>query len=249
MHILCTNDDGILGEGLQLLEEVAAEFGRVTTVAPDRERSAVSQAITLNSPLRVTDLEDGRYTVDGTPADCMWVAMNHILPEPPDIIFSGVNRGPNLALDVVYSGTVAGALEGLIRELPSAAFSFVGYPGYPFEQIKDSLRSIISRIFAAPLRKNVTLNVNFPHPENPGIHGVKLTSLGKRYYSEEVLERKDPRGKSYLWVGGSNLTTDDIPGSDCNAVRDGYISITPIHLNLTDHNAMKEMKGLYGDGS
>ena len=247
MHILCTNDDGIQGPGLHLLADVAAEFGRVTIVAPDRERSAVSQAITLHSPLRIKDLGEGTYTVDGTPADCMWVAMNRLLPEPPDIIFSGVNRGPNLALDVVYSGTVAGALEGLIRDIPSVAFSLVGHPDYPFEKIRDALRTVIEKILRAPHRKDVTLNVNIPHPQNPGIRGIQVTSLGKRYYSEEVVEREDPRGGKYLWVGGSEVITDDIPGSDCNAVREGFISITPIHLNLTAHTVKEEISGLYDD--
>jgi 5'-nucleotidase len=246
MKILCTNDDGIHGEGLHLLEKVAAEFGAVTTVAPDRERSATSQAITLHSPVRMREISPDRHSVDGTPADCLWVAMNRILPEAPDVVLSGVNRGPNLALDVLYSGTVAGALEGLLRNIPSVALSFVGSPDYPFELIENALRDVLQRVFDAPLLKTATLNINIPHPLNPGIHGFRVTSLGKRYYSQEVIERQDPRGGKYLWIGGSNVTTDDIPGSDCNAVSEGYVSITPIHLNLTDHDAIEKLNEWYG---
>jgi 5'-nucleotidase len=246
MKILCTNDDGIHAEGLHLLEKVAAEFGAVTTVAPDRERSATSQAITLHTPLRVHQLSKGRYSVDGTPADCLWVAMNQVLSEAPDLVLSGVNRGPNLALDILYSGTVAGALEGLLRGIPSVALSFVGSPDYPFAQIQSTLRDVLGQVFEAPPMKSAALNINIPHPQSPGIHGLRITTLGKRYYSQEVVERQDPRGETYLWIGGSRVATDDIPGSDCNAISDGYVSITPIHLNLTDHDAVEELSKWYG---
>ena len=243
MQILCTNDDGILGEGLHTLESVASEFGTVTTVVPDRERSATSQALTLHEPIRVKKVGDRRFTVNGTPADCMWVALNHILDEDPDLVLSGINRGPNLAMDVLYSGTVAGAIEGLLRDIPSIALSFVGAPDYPFEKIRSAASQVLKHVLSQEFPSGSVLNINFPHPENPGIHGIRMTHLGKRYYSQEVEERRDPRGSSYFWIGGSTVTNETIPGSDCTAVADGFISITPLHLQLTNQRAMEALSG------
>ena len=241
MKILITNDDGIFAPGLGVLERAARRHGDVTTVVPDRERSAVSHAITLHAPLRVQPLGDKRYIVDGTPADCVWLALNHVLEERPDIVLSGVNHGPNLGHDVVYSGTVAGALEGSLQGLSAMAVSFIGAPDYPVDRIEHVVDDALCRFIEHLPPQGTMLNVNIPHPDDPGIKGIEVTRLGMRFYSQEVVERKDPRGRRYVWIGGANVRTADIPGSDCNAIAAGKVSVTPIRLQLTDLASLDRM--------
>jgi len=241
VKILITNDDGIFAPGLEVLERTAGRFGEVTTVVPDRERSAVSHAITLHTPLRVQSVGERRFIVDGTPADCVWLALNHVLEERPDVVLSGVNHGPNLGHDVVYSGTVAGALEGSLQGLRSMAVSFIGAPDYPVRRIEHVVDDVLARFIENPPAQGTMLNVNIPHPDDPGLEGIEVTRLGMRFYSQEVVERKDPRGRRYVWIGGANVRTADIPGSDCNAIAAGRVSVTPIRLQLTDLNSLDRM--------
>ena len=244
MRILCTNDDGILGEGLTLLRRIAAEFAEVYVIAPDRERSAASHAITLDAPLRAEEVGPRAFALNGTPVDCVWVGINTLLGEVrPDLIISGINRGANLGSDVIYSGTVAAAVEGSMKGIPSMALSFVGGPDYPFDSIEDSVRKVLSRFTQELPPADTVYNVNFPHPKHfDTTPDIVATSLGERFYSQEVVVREDPRGKSYFWVGGSESTHSDIPGSDCNAIRDGKISFTPVSMNFTNQSVLKRLR-------
>lgn len=250
MRILCTNDDGVLSEGLAALERVAARFGEVVTVAPDRERSGVSHAITLHRPLRLRPIEARgeareRFAVDGTPCDCVWMGMNHVRAEaPPAVVLSGINLGANLGHDILYSGTVSGAMEGALKGLPAMAVSVLGGRRYPFGAIEEVLDDLVGRLIASPPPRGTLLNVNFP-PAKQAIRGVRVTTPGLRYYSQEVVERSDPRGHNYVWIGGGTVTTEDIPGSDCNAVAEGYVSVTPIRLSLADEAATAAMAPLW----
>jgi 5'-nucleotidase len=244
MRLLLTNDDGILAEGFNLLRRVAAEFGEVYVIAPDRERSAASHAITLDSPLRAEEVEEGAFALNGTPVDCVWVGLNHLLGDiRPDLVISGINRGANLGSDVVYSGTVSAAMEGSMKGVPALALSFVGGPDYPFQDLEAAVRKVLKRFTEELPPAGTVYNINFPHPTRMKEgHPIALTSLGERFYSQEVVVREDPRGKSYFWVGGSESTHTDIPGSDCNAIRDGSISVTPISLNFTNHEVLEDLR-------
>ena len=230
MKILCTNDDGILAPGFFVLESAIKGRAHVTSIAPDRERSAASHSLNLHTPLRLKDCGPGRFALNGTPVDCVWIGLNHLLrDERPDIILSGVNRGPNLAHDVVYSGTVAAALEGAFQGVPAMALSFVGGPDYPFAEIEAMVTAVVNAFIDAPCPPGNIYNVNFPHPAQWN-GDIESTTLGKRYYSQEVVERTDPRGERYLWVGGSRVEREDIPGSDCNALEKGAISVTALGI-------------------
>jgi 5'-nucleotidase len=244
MRILCTNDDGILGEGLNLLRRVAEDFAEVYVIAPDRERSAASHAITLDAPLRAEDVGPRAFALNGTPVDCVWVGVNKLLGEVrPDLIISGINRGANLGSDVIYSGTVAAAIEGSMKGIPSMALSFVGGPDYPFDALEEPVRQVLTRFTRELPPSDTVYNVNFPHPSSyNGTPEIVATSLGERFYSQEVVVREDPRGKSYFWVGGSESTHSDIPGSDCNAIRDGQISVTPISMNFTNQAVLSRLR-------
>ncbi len=241
MRILITNDDGITAEGLAVLQSVALEFGEATVVAPDRDRSGIGQAISLTRPLRlrkVLDMPGPAYSVEGgTPTDCVYVGLHSVLAGSlPDLVLSGVNPGPNLGWDVLYSGTAAGAREAVLQGVPGVAFSLLTSSGKPFlfGEAIPWIRKVIATAIRTALPPHTFLNVNIPNPHLGPIQGVRATRLGLRYYSKEIDIRTDPRGGEYLWIGGRDVFMPDVPGSDCNAVREGWVSVTALGCDSTD---------------
>lgn len=252
MRVLITNDDGYDAPGLKLLTRVARElFDDVTVVAPDNEMSGVGMALTLHGPLRLIERGPREYSVTGTPVDCMIVALGTVFAdEPPELVLSGVNRGPNLGYDVYYSGTVAAAREALINNIPAIGLSLAGRRHFPFDEIAPALREVLDWASTRARSTDWLLNVNIPAPDAeaepgfagvPGIRGLRATTLGHRFYSNELIVRQDPRGRDYLWIGGSFPKMADVDGSDCNAVRDGYISVTPVELDTTARDAVASL--------
>ena len=244
MHILCTNDDGYLARGIDVLESAARRLGSVTVVAPDREQSATSNSITLRHPLRVRRTASGALIVDGTPTDCVILAVNQLLDERPDVCFSGINHGSNMGEDVLYSGTVAGAIEATVIGIPAIALS---YAGDAFEDLGDwedviasLLRGIIER---GDFPADTLFNINLP-PIDPGrVEGIRVTSLGRRRYSGSSTKAADPSGREYYWIGGGEVSWTGAKDSDFTAVREGYVSVTPLHLDLTNHKLLEEIRG------
>lgn len=236
--ILVTNDDGILSPGIELLVDAAKRHGETWVVAPETENSGVSHAITLTRPLRVNQVGERRFALSGTPVDCVFIGINHILPARPTFVFSGVNRGPNLGFDVIYSGTVGAAMEGTIQRVQSAAFSMVSRGDFRFEDIAAQVNEMVDRIVENGVPDGITLNVNIPDTTVSEFKGFKVTRLGNRQYSSEVLRRQDPRGGTYLWVGGSRVTNETSPEADTGAVADGWATISPVTPDLMAREAM-----------
>ena len=246
MRILLTNDDGIRSSGLQFLLDVASEFGEAIAIAPDRDQSGVGQAISLTKPLRLfqTSRDKRIHGLSGTPTDCVYIGLNHVMKDdPPDFILSGVNTGANLGWDVHYSGTAAGAREGVLQGIPSAAFSMLPHAdGFPWETIRPWLKQVLTKIFVSPPPAFSFYNVNFPNPHAGAIRGIRATTLGERNYTKLVDARTDPRGREYLWLGGSGVHMPDRPGSDCNAATAGYVSVTPVQCDVTDQTTYNQMQ-------
>jgi 5'-nucleotidase len=241
-RILVTNDDGIYSEGLRKLADSVRELGDVVIVAPDREQSAASHALTLNRPLRLLEIQKDEWIVDGTPTDCVNLAILHILRDVrPDIVLSGINFGPNLGDDVTYSGTISAAFEGALLNIPSIAFSALIGENFSFDPCAAFAAELTRTMLARPPEPGIVLNVNFPVSE---FSGVKITRLGKRVYSEGIIERMDPRGKKYYWIGGEPPVWSHIEGTDFAAIDSGFISITPLHLDMTHHESIPLLKGL-----
>src|SRR5207244_10182060 len=243
MRFLVSNDDGVEAQGLRALAESLASLGEVTVCAPDREQSATSRSISLHRPLRIEQLpswgEIERWAVDGTPTDAVYVGLNHVLKgRLPDVVASGINRGPNLANDVHYSGTVAAAMEGCVGGVPSFAVSLIQSRDY--SHAARFAAKLARQISAHGLPPGILLNVNVP-PGEPA--GAEITKIGKRSYLASVVEKLDPRGRAYYWIGGDEQAHENVPGSDCNAVVDGrLISVTPLHLDLTQHGLVEELR-------
>ena len=239
MRILLSNDDGVQAAGLQAL---AAAFAgdEVWVVAPDREQSASSHAISLHRPLRVTEVGPRRYAVDGTPTDAVYMALNLVMREHrPDVVVSGVNHGPNLANDVLYSGTVAAAMEGALLGVHAVAISLAAPPPHDFRPAARFAAALARTMVLSQPAAPLLLNVNVP--AGP-VRGYRFTRLGRRTYGNDVVEKLDPRGRRYYWIGGSGYAHEDLPGSDCNAVLDqNLISVTPVLLDLTDLARMEEL--------
>ncbi len=238
--ILISNDDGIRSEGIRRLAKSLAGIGRVYVVAPDRERSAASHSLTLHRPLRVEEVGARMYAVDGTPTDCISLAVNGILPGKPDIVISGINRGANLGEDVSYSGTVSAAMEATLLNIPSIAVSLVARESFDFTSAASVAASLAGRILSSGLPKDTLLNVNVPSV--PEIKGYRITKQGKRTYSDTVIEKIDPRGKKYYWIGGDLTTMDTGRDTDFYAISRGYVSITPLHLDMTNYASIRELK-------
>lgn len=233
-RILISNDDGYVSEGLRTLVDAIAPLGEVWVVAPEAEQSASSHAISIHRPLRIREVRERWYAVDGTPTDCSYVAINHLMKGGrPSLMLSGINHGPNLADDVTYSGTVAAAMEASILGVPAIAFSLVARGGgMDFGPAARFAHRLAEAALGQHLPSNLLLNVNVPGGVEPTSYAV--TRLGKHSYGFEVVEKVDPRGRKYYWIGGNEYQHEDIPGSDCNAVlRDGIVSVTPLHLALT----------------
>ena len=238
MLLLCTNDDGILARGLECLERSARPLGDVFVVAPDREQSATSHSLTLHHHLRPVRLGENRWQVDGTPTDCVLLAIEALMPARPDFVLSGVNHGPNMGEDVLYSGTVAAAMEGLALGVPAIAFSFAGKhalsDGSLLEQHVEGLSRLLAHLTSLPdFPPHTLLNVNVPAIPVAMLRGVKLTKLGQRVFSDSIRKMEDPWGRPIYWVGGGSVTWTDDEGTDVRAVEAGYVSVTPLHLDVT----------------
>lgn len=238
--ILLTNDDGIDAPGLHALERALATLGDVWTVAPASEQSAVSHAITLWNPLRIHSRGEQRFAVTGTPTDCVYLALSKLLPRKPDLCVSGVNHGANLGDDVIYSGTVAGASEATLQDVPSVAVSLASYKSQNFEVAAHAARRVAAAVLRNRLPRGVLLNVNVPKDADMNAR-IAVTKLGRRYYGNMVTEKADPRNKPYYWLGGAELGFDDIPGTDCNAVANNQISVSPVQMDLTHYRFIGEL--------
>jgi len=238
--ILISNDDGIRSEGLAKLASALRRVGTVYVVAPDRERSAASHSLTLHRPLRVHKVDAMSYAVDGTPTDCVTLAVNGILPARPDIVVSGINLGGNLGEDVSYSGTVSAAMEGTLLGIPSIAMSLAARDKFDFTAAAAFASRMVRHVFKTGLPKDTLINVNVPSGRN--IKGYRITTLGKRFFSDVVVEKVDPRGKKYYWIGGDMVRWEGGKEADFQAIQDGYVSITPIHLDMTNYDTIKELR-------
>lgn len=240
--ILVTNDDGIHSDGLKALAKALRSIGRVVVVAPTVERSATSHALTLHRPLRVNRVGNDVYSVDGTPTDCVNLGVSEILKGSPSLLFSGINCGANLGDDVHYSGTVAAAMEGGILGIPSVAISLHAHERFMFGGAASFAATLAKKLLKTGLPKGIILNVNVPNRPPKLIKGFQIAFQGKRRYGDIVVEKTDPRGRKYYWIGGDEEGFEDLPGSDCNAVLARYISITPIRADLTAHSFLKTMR-------
>lgn len=226
-----------------MLTRAVDELGRAVVVAPDREQSASSHSLTLHRPLRVTRTDDGGYVIDGTPTDCVLVAVNQLLDERPDFILSGVNHGPNMGEDVLYSGTVAAAMEGTILGIPSIAISFVGNREEWLRDYGSRLRSLLrSLIEQEDFPGETFFNVNLPDRRASEVQGVRVTTLGRRVYADSLTRNTDPHGREYFWIGGGESHWSGREDSDFRAVRAGYISVTPLHLDLTNFRLIEKVR-------
>jgi 5'-nucleotidase len=245
MRFLLSNDDGIQATGLAVLERVVRRLGDVDVVAPDRERSGAGHSLTLHHPLRVAEISDAHWAVSGTPTDAVLLALEDLLPQRPDWVLSGINHGPNMGEDVTYSGTVAAAMEGTILGIPSIAISIAGRTGLQFDTLEDTLCRLIENLLRFPLDANQLLNVNVPNKAPEEIQGVRVTRLGSRQYHDAVVRQQDPRGRDYYWIGGTGPAWARDDRSDASAIEEGYISVTPLRLDMTDYKAIVELENLF----
>jgi 5'-nucleotidase len=231
MKILLSNDDGYQAPGLRALADIVV-------VAPDQDRSGASNSLTLVNPLRARTMENGFIRVDGTPTDCVHLAITGLLDEEPDLVVSGINAGPNMGDDVLYSGTVAAATEGRFLGLPAIAISMNSHaPRYIDTGARVALE-LVQRLTRSPLTENVILNVNVPDRPFGELRGFRSTRLGHRHKAEPVVKTTDPRGKTIYWVGPAGAEQDAGPGTDFHALREGYVSVTPLQVDLTRHSAL-----------
>ncbi len=243
MKILVCNDDGIHAQGLTCLVEHLKEVGEVVVVAPDRDRSGVSNSLTLSMPLRVTHLKENHTQVAGTPTDCIHLALTGGLSHEPDIVVSGINNTENLGDDVFYSGTVGAAMEGRFLGLPSIAVSMVNLDNKSnnFETAAQVTRQLLTHLKKKPLPNDLLLNVNVPDCPFDDLKGTKITRLGRRHRPEAIVKAADPRGRDIYWIGQVGAPFDCGAGTDFHAVYNGYVSITPLHVDLTHHGFINDM--------
>jgi 5'-nucleotidase len=240
MQIMVTNDDGINASGILALASALRELGDVTVVAPDRERSAAGHSLTLHSPLRVFELRPGFYAVDGTPTDCVNMGIHSLLPFRPDLVVSGINHGPNLGDDITYSGTVAAAMEATLMGIPAIAVSLATFgEGACFATAAAVAVRVARQVAANGLPADTFLNVNVPDCPAEGLQEPLITRQGKRSFVGKIVDKTDPRGKKYYWIGSEEPDFNDEAGTDFHAVHRRHISITPLHLDLTNYDSMK----------
>jgi 5'-nucleotidase len=243
MRILCTNDDGLHSPGLEELIAVCATIGQVSCVAPDREQSATSHSLTLHRPLRAIPRGADRWQVDGTPTDCVVLALGALLAPPPDFVVAGINHGPNMGEDVLYSGTVAAAMEGLILGVPGIAVSFAGHDTDLIPTYRELLQQVLRRILQVEhFPANLLLNINLPPVPAGEVRGLRVTTLGKRIYAESLSRMKDPWGREIFWIGGGRLDWTGGDDVDFKAVEDRCISVTPLHVDLTDYRQLEAVR-------
>jgi 5'-nucleotidase len=242
MRILVTNDDGYLAGGIRALADAAGRLGSVHIVAPDREQSATSHSLTLHYPLRVRSADGGVQVVDGTPTDCVVLAVGELLPSRPDYVLSGVNHGANLGDDVLYSGTVAAAMEATILGIPSIAVSYTGKDPESIPAWTDLLEQLLRRLLLRDDFPRETLfNINLPPVPPDRVAGIKVTHLGRRAYVGSLTRAADPNGREYFWIGGGESRWWGSPDSDFRAIHDNYVSVTPLHLDLTNYRLLEDI--------
>lgn len=242
MHILLSNDDGIHAPGLRVLAEHLAGVGELTVVAPDRNRSGASHSLTLGRPLRVERMQPGWYSVDGTPTDCVHLAITGLLDRAPDIVISGINAGANLGDDTLYSGTVAAAMEGRFMGLPAIAVSNVEHNAQHYDSSAAVILRLLAELEGHPLPRFSILSVNVPDLPYTDLQGFEITRLGHRHIAEGVVKTTDPRGRTIYWIGAAGAEEDAGPGTDFHAVNQQRVSITPLQADLTNHAALSELR-------
>jgi 5'-nucleotidase len=243
VRILLSNDDGYQHRGLRTLAAHLAHVADVTIVAPDRNRSGASNSLTLETPLRVERADENVYYVNGTPTDCVHIAITGLLEEPPDMLISGINNGANLGDDVLYSGTVAAAMEGRFLGIPSLAVSLVLAEGEHYDTAGDLVRRLVERSLADPLPTDTILNINVPDLPVGRLKGIRTTRLGFRHKSEPVVKALDPKNRPIYWIGPAGAGQDAGPGTDFFAVAEGFVSVSPIKVDLTAHSAIDSLEG------
>jgi 5'-nucleotidase len=242
MIVLVTNDDGILAPALRRLREELRPLGRVVIVAPDRDQSATSHSLTLHRPFRIQCHEEDVYSLDGTPTDCVVTAFYGLLDARPDMVISGINHGPNMGEDVFYSGTVAAAIEGTIQGVPSIAASLVTRQLTDFAEPAEFIGRLARQTAERGLPRGRLLNVNMPHRPRTDIRGVRVTRLGSRTYADILIRKQDPRGRDYYWIGGEDPVWAPVEGTDYHAVDAGYVSVTPMRLDLNDAAGFDDLR-------
>ncbi len=244
MDLLISNDDGIDATGLSVLAESMQRLGEVTIVAPDKNRSGASNSLTLDSPVRIKQIDKRVHRVTGTPTDCVHIALTGLLESDPDIVISGINAGANLGDDVIYSGTVAAAMEGRFLGFPAIAMSLVlGERPHYFQTAAEVAMRLVRQLKCDPLPADTILNVNVPDYAWNEIQGFEVTRLGHRHRAEPVIKTTDPRGREMYWIGATGAGQDAGPGTDFDAVKRKFVSITPIHVDLTRYQALEQVAG------
>ncbi len=243
IKILVTNDDGIHAPGIRALADALRKVGVVAVVAPDRERSAVGHALTLHHPLRATRVGPDIFAVDGTPTDCVCLGIHNLISFKPDVVVSGINRGANMGDDVTYSGTVSAAMEATLMGIPAFAVSLCAEgEGEHYDVAAGFAARLAGEVFSRGLPADTFLNVNVPDREEKDLLPPIITSQGRRRYEGGIVDKVDPRGRKYYWIAGGELTFRDLPGTDYHAVCRGHISVTPLHLDLTNYNAFQSLR-------
>lgn len=243
--ILITNDDGIHSNGLRTLRESLQPLGRTIVVAPDRDNSAVSHSLTMSRPLNIREIAKDTYTVDGTPTDCVILALGQILKKKPDLLASGINAGPNLGDDISYSGTVSAAMEGTIYGVTSMAVSLAAEEPRDYTVAGKMARDIAGRLLQKPLPSGTLVNMNIPGGAPP--KGIRITRQGRRLWENAIQKTRDPWGRTRYWIGGGTPVRESGEDTDVKAIHDGYVSITPIHLDLTHHEGIQNLESLWLD--
>jgi len=247
VKILVSNDDGYFAPGITLLAEALRQMGEVTVVAPERDRSGASNSLTLDRPLTVRRAPNGYYSVNGTPTDCVHIAVTGLLEFTPDVIVSGVNLGANMGDDTIYSGTVAAAAEGYLLGIPSVAVSLTSHAGQHFESAIGIALQIVERLKRKPFREAVLLNVNVPDVAPALLAGIEVTRLGRRHKAEPVVKLKTPRGETAYWIGPAGAAADAGPGTDFHAVEARRVSVTPLRMDLTHSDQLAKASTWFAD--
>lgn len=246
MRILLSNDDGYFAPGLRSLSDGLQALGEVTVVAPDRNRSGASNSLTLDNPIRYHLTVEGYFSVTGTPTDCVHLAIHRLMPKPPDIVLAGINSGANLGDDVIYSGTVAAAMEGRHLGYPAIAMSLVGPKCTHYETAAQIAVKLVRQLSTHPLGQNRILNVNVPDLPYEQLAGIKVTRLGHRHRADTIIPAHDPKGRDVYWIGPPAQGDDAGEGTDFHAVDNGYVSVTPLHVDLTAYSSMNTLNDWIG---
>ncbi|MBV6474905.1 MAG: 5'/3'-nucleotidase SurE [Rhodocyclaceae bacterium] len=246
MRILLSNDDGYFAPGIEMLARTLSDFAEITVVAPERDRSGASNSLTLDRPLRLRQAANGFYFVNGTPTDCVHLAVTGMLEHPPDMVISGINLGANMGDDTIYSGTVAAATEGYLLGVPSIAVSLTSHKAAHFETAAQVTRGVVERCLCQPPGEPVLLNINVPDIPPDRLKGIRVTRLGKRHKAEGVVRQVNPRGETVYWIGAAGSAQDAGEGTDFHAIENDYASITPLQIDLTHGAQITTVKNWLG---